>query len=73
MAINTREKRAAIVSLGLPWLTVSVTVNVAKDSEWRQEAGYSYPGITPSHEALSAGIPPIYWQQQMAASMMLRG
>lgn len=73
MAINTREKRAAIVALGLPWLTVSVTVNVAKDREWRQEAGYSYPGIVPASEALSVGIPPIYWQQQMAASMMMRG
>lgn len=44
MAIDTREKRASIV--GIDRLSgPSVTPNAAKDQEWRQEAGYGYPGI----------------------------
>jgi hypothetical protein len=71
VAIDSAEKRAAIASLGLPWLAVTVTVNVVHDDEWRQEAGFSYPGIDASGEAPAGdGVPPLYWQQQMAATMM---
>lgn len=44
MAIDTREKRASLVGI-LPFLSVGVTPNASKDQEWRQEAGWGYPGI----------------------------
>ena len=45
MAIDTREKRASVVAIPYPWAGVSVTVNAAKDQEWRQQVGWSYSGI----------------------------
>ena len=45
MAIDTRERRAAVVALPYPLAGVSPTPNVDKDQEWRQEAGWGYPGI----------------------------
>lgn len=43
MAIDSAEKRKSIsgIWMGIP----GVTPNSAKDSEWRQEAGWSYGGI----------------------------
>ena len=47
MAIDTAEKRKAVA--GIPFhLFLGVTPNVAKDVEWRQEAAWGYPGITPA-------------------------
>lgn len=43
MAIDTREKRQAIAAI--PIGPASVTPNATKDAEWRQEVGWSYPGI----------------------------
>lgn len=44
MAIDTAEKRRSVA--GIQVLTVpAVTPNASKDLEWRQEAGWSYPGI----------------------------
>ncbi len=44
MAIDDREKRQSVV--GINYLSgPSPTPNVSKDQEWRQEAGYGYPGI----------------------------
>mgnify|MGYP001559722934 CR=1 FL=1 len=48
MAIDTREKRQAAGSITMYWTSVSMTPNVAKDTEWRQESGWGYPGIVPA-------------------------
>lgn len=45
MAIDTREKRQAVVGLGHYFSGPSVTPNASPDQEWRQEAGWGYPGI----------------------------
>ena len=45
VAIDTRERRAAVVAIPYPWASVSVTPTAAQDQEWRQEAGWGYPGI----------------------------
>lgn len=47
MAIDTREKRQAVVGISFYFVGPNVTPNVAKDVEWRQEAGWGYPGILP--------------------------
>lgn len=43
MAIDTREKRQACVGIGHYFRGPTVTPNVAKDVEWRQESGWGYP------------------------------
>jgi len=43
MAIDTAEKRKSITGIHLYAAGPGVTPNVAKDAEWRKEAGYSYP------------------------------
>lgn len=48
MAIDTAEKRRSVSGLLTGVLPASVTPNALKDVEWRQEAGWGYPGITPS-------------------------
>lgn len=48
MAIDSREKRQAVASIHLTgWSPPSPTPNASKDKEWRQEAGWGYPGIVP--------------------------
>lgn len=44
MAIDSAEKRKSLVGI-VQFMPVGVTPNVAKDAEWRQEAGWGYPGI----------------------------
>ena len=41
--LDTREKRAASTGIHLYVSGPGVTNNVAKDNEWRKEAGYAYP------------------------------
>lgn len=52
MAIDSAEKRRAISGIHSPAAGPGVTPNASKDQEWRQEAGYGYPGIL-------AGSPPV--------------
>jgi hypothetical protein len=42
VAIDTAEKRRAVAGISVGW---GITPNVAKDQQWRQEVGWSYPGI----------------------------
>ena len=43
--IDTAEKRRS--AAGVPfWVGLGVTPNVAKDAEWRQQAGWGYSGIS---------------------------
>lgn len=46
MAIDTAEKRRSVSGIG--WLIPGVTPNATPDAEWRQEAGWSYSGISAS-------------------------
>ena len=48
MAINTAEKRRSVAHVARFWSGLGLTPNVAKDQEWRQEAGRSYSGILAS-------------------------
>lgn len=49
MAIDSREKRQSASGIPGPPLIPGVTSNVDKDTEWRQEAGWSYSqGIVPT-------------------------
>lgn len=48
MAIDTAEKRRSIVGIITGYMPVGVTPNLAKDLQWRQEAGWGYPGIVPN-------------------------
>lgn len=43
--IDTAEKRKAISGIHLYAAGPGVTPNALADQEWRQESGYSYPGI----------------------------
>lgn len=55
MAIDTREKRQAVV--GISYLSgPSTTSNASPDQEWRQEAGYGYPGILAGSPAADTGL-----------------
>ena len=45
MAIDTRERRQSVVGISHYWSGPSVTPFAAQDAEWRQEAGWGYPGI----------------------------
>lgn len=54
MALDTREKRQAASGIGFYW-SPTVTPNVALDVEWRQEAGWGYPGIAPSAPVVVTG------------------
>ena len=55
MAIDTREKRQSVVGISYYFVGPNVTPNAAKDVEWRQEAGWGYPGILPSGLIVTAG------------------
>jgi len=44
VALDTREKRASVVSLN-PGAPPSPTPNAAMDQEWRQQSGWGYSGI----------------------------
>ena len=44
MAIDNAEKRKSLSGIQVT-LMVGVTPNTAQDQEWRQEAGWGYPGI----------------------------
>lgn len=54
MAIDTVEKRKSVLGIHGPWTGTGVTPNAAKDQEWRQEAGYGYPGIAAGGQAFTA-------------------
>lgn len=45
MAIDTRERRQAVVGISHYFIGPNVTPNAAPDLEWRQEVGWGYPGI----------------------------
>src|SRR3990167_5652407 len=45
MAIDSAEKRKSVSAISFYPLGPGVTPNSSKDAEWRQEAGYGYPGI----------------------------
>lgn len=71
MAVDTRERRQSVASLGLPWMGANVTP-APIDVEWHQESGYSYPGITPSGSSPVTSGPSFTWQESYAAPMMQR-
>ena len=50
MAIDTAEKRKSASGIQVS-LVVGVTPNASQDAEWRQEAGWGYPGIAASAPA----------------------
>lgn len=57
MAIDTAEKRRSVA--GIPfWIGLGVTPNVAKDAEWRQQAGWGYSGIAAGGAPVVSGLPP---------------
>lgn len=58
MAIDSREKRQSIVCINR-LSGPSPTPNAAKDQEWRQEAGYGYPGILANNPTPPTFSP--YW------------
>lgn len=43
MAIDSREKRQAIATLGRSWAGPNVTPLDIGDAEWREEVAVSYP------------------------------
>ena len=43
--LDTAEKRKASSGISLYAAGPGVTPNATQDQEWRQEAGYGYPGI----------------------------
>lgn len=45
MAIDTREKRQAMLVMGNTTLPQPVTPNASADAEWRTEVAWLYPGI----------------------------
>lgn len=44
MAIDSAEKRKSLAGI-ITSMPPGVTPNASKDAEWRQEAGWGYPGI----------------------------
>lgn len=46
MAITTVERRKNVSSIGQVFMISGVTPNANKDSEWRQQVGWGYGGIT---------------------------
>jgi len=48
MAINTAKKRRSVSSLWTGFYPSSVTPNVLKDVQWRQQSGWGYSGILPN-------------------------
>lgn len=57
MAIDSREKRASAVGI-TSVMSIGLTPNASKDQEWRQEAGWGYPGILAgeAEETSSGGL-----------------
>lgn len=54
MAIDNAEKRRSAASvLFVGWLP-GVTPNASKDAEWRQQAAWSYSGISATPPAVAA-------------------
>ena len=55
MAIDTAEKRrSAFNNFQLRTACPGVTPDVAKDAEWRKEAGWGYSGIAAAAPAVAA-------------------
>lgn len=54
MAIDTAEKRRSVS--GLLIVAPGVTPNTSKDAEWRQEAGFGYPGISTSGNTIGVSV-----------------
>ena len=61
--LDTQEKRRSAVAMTTYAFGPDVTPNATHDQEWRQEAGYGYPGILAA--APAAGPP--------AGSLLLMG
>ncbi len=66
MAIDSAEKRKSIAGILTGFMPVAVTPNASKDVEWRQEAGWGYPGIAPGGYVppVEDGIYPIYYRRR---------
>ncbi len=45
MALDTKEKRAAVAGVGRPWLRGKLPV-ATPDEEWRMSSGLTYGGNT---------------------------
>jgi hypothetical protein len=54
VAIDSAEKRKSVAGITLLW-GPGVTPNVAKDAEWRQQAGYGYSGISAGAVVVTVG------------------
>ena len=46
MAIDSAEKRKSVAGIGAHPMGPAATPNSGRDAEWRQEAGWGYPGIS---------------------------
>jgi hypothetical protein len=55
MAIDTAEKRRSAAGTSFRLSAPGVTPTVAKDLEWRQQAGWGYSGIPTSGGAVGGG------------------
>jgi len=76
MAVDTRNKRASLVSFALPFGRVFPAADGAISTADRKHLGFSYPGIAagaPSEEA-SEGIPfsPTFSPVQSITGLLIR-
>jgi hypothetical protein len=70
MAIDTAEKRRAVAAFACVFLAPGVTPNGSPDAEWRQEALWSYPGISAAAEPPTLAMPPLItgvWRPRLEA------
>lgn len=59
MAIDSAEKRKSLSGIQ-HFLIPGVTNNAALDGEWRQEAGWGYPGILVSAPVVASSSISVY-------------
>jgi hypothetical protein len=64
MAIDSAERRKSLVGI-ITSMSPGVTPNASQDVEWRQEAGWGYPGIA------AGGAPPADGVQQPGMILLL--
>lgn len=75
--IDTAEKRRSVAGINRLW-GPGVTPNGSKDSEWRQQAGYGYSGISagePNPFTWNATCPlavPLYARTELAVPLFAR-
>lgn len=55
MAIDTAEKRKSVAGVSGLYNNPSVTPNASKDSQWRQQVGQSFSGITTGGSGTATG------------------